>query len=50
MEITEFALSLAPGFAAQEPITEFLWLRRRGGEIDRRVDEIALGARKEMRA
>ena len=28
----------------------FLWLRRRGGEIDRRVDEIALGARKEMRA
>nr|WP_282099703.1 PepSY-associated TM helix domain-containing protein [Qipengyuania qiaonensis] len=28
----------------------FLWLRRRGGEIDRRVEEIALGAAQGMRA
>lgn len=28
----------------------FLWLRRRGGEIDRRVEEIALGAREGLRA
>ena len=28
----------------------FLWLRRRGGEIDRRVEEIALGARQGLRA